>query len=622
MIKKKYLLVIFILTISFIYIIQLITLQLFNDDYQILSESNAVYKKTIYPERGLIFDRNNKLIVANQPSYDLMLIPENLKPFDTLELCSILNINYELFLKKITDATNFSKKLPSIILRQISRKQNALFQEKIWKYPGFFIQKKSLRDYKISVASNLLGYISEVNENEVSADSSYYNIGELIGRQGIEKSYENILRGKKGVKYYQKDRFNRIIGPYKNGIYDKEIEIPENITLTIDSELQKYGEKLMQNKRGGIVAIEPKSGEVLALISAPSYSSNLLIGRDRSKNFKLLLNDTINKPLFDRGLQAEYSPGSPFKTLNALIGLQENVIDKKTKFICNEGHYYAKGAFMACHCKKSTSNNLLSAIYNSCNTYFAKTYKNIIDSNESSYEGINVWNSHLKSFGLGDYLGYDLNIGRPGFIPDGDYYNFWYPEKNWGSVTTISNSIGQGEILTTPIQMANFTSAIANRGYYIKPHFVKIKSKKKHDSLYPKKQTTIDSKHFETVIEGMYKVIEEGTGKIAKISGLDFCGKTGTAENFIKLNGNKTQLTDHSIFIAFAPKNNPKIAIAVFIENGYWGSRWAAPIASLMIENYIFSKTKRKWLENKMVNGSLEYEYKKPLTDKPFKINE
>ena len=282
MIKKEYLLVIFILTISFIYVIQLITLQLFNDNYQILSETNAVYKKTIYPERGLIFDRNNKLIVANQPSYDLMLIPENLKPFDTLEICSILNINSELFLKKINDATSFSRKLPSIILRQISREQNALFQEKIWKYPGFFIQKKSLRDYKIPIASNLLGYISEVNENEVSDDKSYYNIGELIGRQGIEKSYENVLRGKKGVKYYQKDRFNRIIGPYKNGFYDTEIEIPENITLTIDSELQKYGEKLMQNKRGGIVAIEPKSGEVLALISGPSYSSKLLIGRDRS----------------------------------------------------------------------------------------------------------------------------------------------------------------------------------------------------------------------------------------------------------------------------------------------------------------------------------------------------
>ena len=621
MIKKEYLLAIFIISISLIYLFQLFNLQIFNDDYQLLSESNAIYKKTIYPERGLIYDRNNKLIVANQPSYDLMLIPENLKAFDTLEICSILKIDSNLLLKKINEAKSFSIKLPSIILRQITKEQNALFQEKIWKYPGFFIQKKSLRDYKISIASNLLGYISEVNENEIN-DQSYYNIGELIGRQGIEKSYEKILRGKKAVKYFQKDRFNRIIGPYKNGIYDTDVEIPKNITLTIDSELQNYGEKLMQNKRGGIVAIEPDSGEVLALITAPSYDSNLLIGRDRSKNFKTLLNDTINKPLFDRGLQAEYSPGSPFKTLNALIGLQENIINNDTKFKCNEGHYYAPGAFMACHNKKGTYNNLLSAIYNSCNTFFAKTYKNIIDSKESPFEGINMWNSHLKSFGLGDYLGYDLNIGRPGFIPDGNYYNFWYPQKNWGSVTTISNSIGQGEILTTPIQMANFTSAIANRGYYIKPHFVKIKSKKIHDSLYPKKMTSIDPKFFEPVIEGMHKVIEEGTGKIAKIPGLEVCGKTGTAENFIKLNGIKTQLTDHSIFIAFAPKKNPKIALAVFVENGYWGSRWAAPIASLMIEKYIFSTTKRKWLENRMYNGSLEFEYQKPLSNKPFKINE
>ena len=621
MIKKEYLLAVFIISISFIYLFQLISLQIFNDDYQVLSESNAIYKKTIYPERGLIYDRNNKLIVANQPSYDLMLIPENLKAFDTLEICSILKIDPNLLLKKINEAKSFSVKLPSIILRQITKEQNALFQEKIWKYPGFFIQKKSLRDYKVSIASNLLGYISEVNENEID-DQSYYNIGELIGRQGIEKSYEKILRGKKAVKYFQKDRFNRIIGPYKNGIYDTDVEIPKNITLTIDSELQNYGEKLMQNKRGGIVAIEPDSGEVLALITAPSYDSNLLIGRDRSKNFKTLLNDTINKPLFDRGLQAEYSPGSPFKTLNALIGLQENIINNNTKFKCDEGHYYAPGAFMACHNKKGTSSNLLSAIYNSCNTFFAKTYKNIIDSKESPFEGINMWNSHLKSFGLGDYLGYDLNIGRPGFIPDGNYYNFWYPQKNWGSVTTISNSIGQGEILTTPIQMANFTSAIANRGYYIKPHFVKIKSKKIHDSLYPKKMTSIDPKFFEPVIEGMHKVIEEGTGKIAKIPGLEVCGKTGTAENFIKLNGIKTQLTDHSIFIAFAPKKNPKIALAVFVENGYWGSRWAAPIASLMIEKYMFSTTKRKWLENRMFNGSLEFEYQKPLSNKPFKINE
>ena len=621
MIKKEYLLAIFIISISLIYLFQLFNLQIFNDDYQLLSESNAIYKKTIYPERGLIYDRNNKLIVANQPSYDLMLIPENLEAFDTLEICSILKIDSNLLLKKINEAKSFSIKLPSIILRQITKEQNALFQEKIWKYPGFFIQKKSLRDYKVSIASNLLGYISEVNENEID-DQSYYNIGELIGRQGIEKSYEKILRGKKAIKYFQKDRFNRIIGPYKNGIYDTDVEIPKNITLTIDSELQNYGEKLMQNKRGGIVAIEPDSGEVLALITAPSYDSNLLIGRDRSKNFNILLNDTINKPLFDRGLQAEYSPGSPFKTLNALIGLQENIINNNTKFKCDEGHYYAPGAFMACHNKKGTYNNLLSAIYNSCNTFFAKTYKNIIDSKESPFEGINMWNSHLKSFGLGDYLGYDLNIGRPGFIPDGNYYNFWYPEKNWGSVTTISNSIGQGEILTTPIQMANFTSAIANRGYYIKPHFVKIKSKKINDSLYPKKMTSIDPKFFEPVVEGMHKVIEEGTGKIAKIPGLEVCGKTGTAENFIKLNGLKTQLTDHSIFIAFAPKKNPKIALAVFVENGYWGSRWAAPIASLMIEKYIFSTSKRKWLENRMFNGSLEFEYQKPLSNKPFKINE
>jgi penicillin-binding protein 2 len=617
---KKLVLIFIVIGASTLYIFQLINLQLINSEYLLLSENNAILKRTIYPERGLIYDRNNKLIVANKPSYDLMLIPEKSKSFDTVEICNIFNVSKETLKIKIDNAKYFSEKIPSVIIRQISKEQSAIFQEKIWKFNGFFLQKKSLRDYKIAIAPNLLGYISEVNTNEVK-DNEYYAIGEQIGRQGIEKSYENQLRGVKGFKYFQKDRFNRIIGSFKEGDFDKELEVAENLILTIDSNLQIYGEMLMKNKRGGIVAIEPNSGEVLTLVSAPSFNPNILVGSDRSKNFNLLLQDTINKPLFDRSLQAEYSPGSPFKVLNALIGLQENVISLDTKFNCDEGHFYSPGSFMACHCKKGTQNNLLSGIYNSCNSFFAKTYKKIINSYSTPFEGINNWNSHLKSFGLGSYLGYDLNIGRPGFIPDGNYYNYWYPDKNWGATNVISNSIGQGEILTTPIQMANFTAAIANRGHYFKPHFVKIKSKN-IDSLYPVIQTKIDVKNFDIVIDGMYKVVEKGTAKIAKIEGIEVCGKTGTAENFIKINNEKTQLTDHSIFIAFAPKDNPKIAIAVFVENGYWGSRWAAPIASLMIEKYLNSEVKRPWLEKRMMEGSLVNEYLKPLTGKPFEINE
>ena len=443
----------------------------------------------------------------------------------------------------------------------------------------------------------------------------------MIGRQGIEKTYEKLLRGKKGKKLFQKDRFNRIIGAYEGGAFDQTPEAAENLVLTIDASLQAFGEALMINKRGGIVAIEPETGEILSLVSAPNYNPNLLTGRNRSEYFRKLLNDTIAKPLFDRSLQAEYSPGSPFKTLNALIGLHENIITPETKFSCNEGHYYAKGAFMKCHCKKGTNNNLIKAIYNSCNTYFAKTFKSLIESKSSPSESIDLWKKHLEKFGLGNYLGYDLPIGKRGFIPGSDYYDRWYP-KNWGATTIISKSIGQGEVLTTPIQMANFTATIANRGFYRKPHFKKTTSKSFQDSLYPKNETLIDKKHFETIIEAMHQVVEKGTARIARIKGVKVCGKTGTVENFISLNNEKTQLTDHSIFIGFAPKENPKIAIAVFIEIGYWGARWAAPIGSLMIEKYLIGKVTRQWLETKMINGSLITEYQKPFLGKPFVINE
>lgn len=618
---RKFVLLSFTLGSSLLFLIQLISLQIFNQDYSELSLNNALEKRPIYPTRGLIYDRNGTLLVANQPVYDLMVIPENTLSFDTLELISFLEISKEELINSLQKAKRFSSKRSSVVSRQISKEKQALFKEKIWKYSGFYFQKKTIRDYSLPIASNILGYTSEINPTELK-NKTDYDLGEMIGRQGIEKAYEDVLRGKKGFQFFQKDRFNRIIGSYEEGSFDTALEAPNNLTLTIDSELQSYGASLMQNKRGGIVAIEPSSGEVLALVTAPSYDPNLLLGSGRSENFRALVYDTVSKPLFDRGLQAEYAPGSPFKTLNALIALQENVISPSTQFSCNQGHFYARGAFMKCHCPIGTSNNLLRGIYNSCNSFFAKTYKRIIEKDSTAAAGLDRWRTHLEKFGLGNYLGYDLPIGKRGFIPSSSYYDRWYSKGRWGPTTIISNAIGQGEVLTTPIQMANFTAAIANRGYYIKPHFTIPKDQTVKDSLYTKNYTLIEPRHFETVIEGMHKVVERGTARVAKIPGIEVCGKTGTAENFIRLNGEKTQLTDHSIFVAFAPKENPKIALAVFVENGYWGGRWAAPIASLMIEKYLKGKIKRTWLENRMLNGSLQSEYLKPLSGKPFEINE
>ena len=482
------------------------------------------------------------------------------------------------------------------------------------------MQKKSIRDYPNSIAANILGYVSEVNKNDLKK-FTYYQSGDLIGRQGIEKYYENDLRGTKGKKFYQKDRFNRIIGSYENGEFDIPSKNSNNLSLTIDIDIQKYGEKLMENKWGGIVAIQPNTGEVLALVSAPSYNPNLLVGRERSKNYSNLSLDTISKPLFDRGLQAQYAPGSPFKTINALVALQEGTINDKTIFECNEGHYYAKGMHMECFCPKGSKNNLLKAIYKSCNTFFAKTYRSVIDKNGSPSDGLENWNKYVKSFGLGDYLGYDLPIGKTGFIPNSNYYDYWYNKGGWKSSTIVSNAIGQGEILATPIQMANITAAIANRGYYITPHFVKSNDLI-NNKVNEKKFTLIDSIHYEKVIEGMYQVTERGTAKIAKIQNVSVAGKTGTIENFTKIKGEKVQLTDHSIFIGFAPKENPEIAICVFVENGYWGARWAAPIASLVIEKYLNKEVKRKWLEKRILDGSLLKEYEKPYSGTEFTINE
>lgn len=616
MIRKNLLIWITIIS-SAIFIIQLASLQLskgsFNRDF-------AIQEISVYPERGLIFDRNGELLVANQPMYELIIIPENTVEFDTIQLSNLIGIEQNDLSKRILSARKYSTKLPSVIESQISKEKNAFLQEKIWLFNGFYLRKNSVRDYIRPFASNVIGYTSEVDQNDINSNP-YYEKGEMIGKQGIESFYEDNLKGVKGKRYFQKDRFNRIIGPYDDSKQDISPKKADNLTLTIDIKLQEYAESLLKNKKGGIVAIEPSSGEVLTLVSAPTYQSNQFIGQDRGANFQKLLKDTINKPLFDRALQAQYSPGSPMKILNALIGLQEGVIDEKTSFTCNAGHYYARNAFMACHNELGTVSNLRKGIYNSCNTYFAKTYKRIIDKYDSPSLGLDSWSNHIKSFGLGDYLGYDLFIGKKGFIPESSYYDRFYGNNRWSASTTISNSIGQGEILTTPIQMANFASAIANRGFFYKPHFVK-KINNQTNISFEKNFTSIDKENFEVIIDGMVDVVERGTARIAKIKNINVAGKTGTVENFILIEGEKKQLTDHSTFIAFAPAEDPKIVVSVFVENGYWGSRWAAPIASLIIEKYLTGNIERKSLESRMINGSLLAEYEKPYKFQNFTINE
>ena len=619
---KNKLLPILIILSSFIFVLRLFWIQLIDINDVKLSNKNSVEKVYNFPERGYVFDRNDRLVVGNKLFYDLMVIPAELKPIDTLEFCKILKITKTTLIDKINKAKKYSRVKPSVFQSQISKTDYAIIQEKLWKYKGFSVRKKSNRNYLLNSASNILGYISEVNDYEVK-DNSYYESGELIGRQGIEKSYEKKLRGLKGVSYFEKDNFNRTTGSYKEGIYDTLLKPAKNINLTIDSNLQVYGDSLMINKFGSIIAIEPESGEILSLINAPSFDPNLLIGRERSTNYLKLKNDTIGKPLFDRGLQGMYPPGSTFKLINGLIALQEDIITPSTKILCNAGHFYSNKRFMKCHCKPGTYNDLNMAIYNSCNTYFATIYKKTIDKYSNSKQGIDNWKNHVNSFGLGNYLGYDHPLGQPGLIPDSKYYDKWYPNNRWRAATTISNGIGQGEILTTPIQLGNIAASIANRGWFIIPHFVKKISNDSIKLKYrEKKYSSIDSIHFEKIVQGMYDVIEKGTAQNSKIRGIEIVGKTGTAENFIKIDGVRKQLTDHSIFIGFAPKENPKIAIAVFIENGYWGTRWAAPIASLMMEKYLNKKIKRKYLEKYIFNGNLMNEYLKPYTKSNFSINE
>ena len=615
--QKSFLLYFLITTVGIVFIGRLFQLQIIKGESYDPLHNAAVKTIFDYPERGYIYDRNSVLLVANQLSYDVMIQPNKVKYIDTLEFCKLLKIDREDFVKRYNKASRYASYLPSVFLKQLAKEDFAFLQEKLHKYDGFFIQKRVIRQYPINAAANVLGYIGEVNE-QLAKSNTYYEAGELIGKDGIEKQYEDYLRGSKGKKIFNRNNLNKITGSFKNGEQDTLAKRGKDLTLTLDIELQQYAQKLMTGKRGGIVAIEPSTGEILALVTAPSYNPNMLVGRKRSKNSAILMDPkSLEKPTYDRGLKASYPPGSPFKIMNALIGLQEGIISEQTSFYCYNGYRYGnrKNEFMGCHCDIfGRPIQLKTAISKSCNSYFANTYKRIVEKNNKPSLGLDNWSAHVKSFGLGNYLGYDLPQGSPGLIPTGKYYDDMY-KYSWNASTNISNAIGQGEVQTTPIQLANFTAAIANKGYFFTPHILKDIDKRpiENASFTEKKQTTIDKKHFSPIIEAMYEVFKTGTGKWSQVKGIEICGKTGTSENYTIVNGKRIKLEDHSILVAFAPKDNPKIAIAIFVENGGYGSRIAAPITSLMIEKYLNGKISKatKHRETRMLNISLQEEYNK-----------
>lgn len=585
-----------------IFIIRLFSIQVLDDSFKTSSENNVIRKQTDYPRRGLIYDRNNELIVYNEAAYDLMITPKQATKLDTGLICSLLKIDTLNLMNRIEKARKYSMYKASILMKQISVETYTKLQENMFLMPGFFVQTRTLRKYPFSTASHLLGYVGEVGQKTVK-NKPYYKEGDYIGISGIEKAYEDKLRGDKGIKLLLKDVHNNIKGSFNNGKFDIKSKPGKNLQSSIDIHLQNYGELLMKNKRGSIVALEPSTGEILCLVSSPNYDPNTLVGRKRSGNYLVLNEDTINKPLFNRATLAQYPPGSTFKLINALIGLQEKVIYSGSRFGCDEGYVYGEEKRkMKCHPHR-TPLNLTESISNSCNAYFCNVYRAIIEKYPNTYEGYEVWRNYVTSFGLGNWLNNDLPTGQKGFVPTQNFYDRIYGRNRWKSLTNLSLSIGQDALLTTPIQMANMTAAIANRGYYFTPHIVKSIDNDSIDSRFIKPlYTMIDSSLFEIVIKGMQEVVEDeelGTSNIAKMENITVCGKTGTAQN--------PHGEDHSIFIGFAPKDNPKIALAVYVENGGWGSTWAVPIGSLMIEKYLNDTIERGGLEKKITEGIIEY---------------
>ena len=593
---RMYVMMGIVILVAITFLGRLFFIQVLDDSYRLSAENNVLRYQIEFPARGLIYDRNHELLVFNEAAYDLMVVPRQAKDIDTAAMCQILGMTREQFVAQLNKAKAYSWRKPTVFQKQISGVTYANLQEKLYRMRGFFVQKRTLRKYPKPIAAHVLGFVGEANQRKLEQDP-YYKKGDYVGISGLEKSYEEELRGKKGVKVVMVDVFNRKKGSYKDGKYDTLAAAGKVITSSIDAQLQAYGEHLMRNKTGAIVALEPSTGEILALVSGPSFDPNLLVGRVRSKNYNLLLKDTL-KPLFNRALMSEQNPpGSTFKLINALIGQQVGVVTPSTSYRCPRG--YISGNFrMGCHDHRSPL-NLRESIQHSCNAYYGNVFRNIIDYTGKPWEGFEIWRNHVLSFGLGVKYNTDLPVEYRGIVPTTEFYNKYYGEHRWKSLTIISMAIGQGELGTTPLQLANMTAAIANRGFYYRPHLVKAIDGEPITNRFTEKQmTTIDRQYFDPVIDGMEMVFQQGgTGYRSRIDSLAMCGKTGTAQN--------PHGEDHSIFICFAPKNNPKIALAVFVENGGGGSKYAAPIASLMVEKYLRDTISRQAFEQVILDADL-----------------
>ena len=530
--RKRFILVLAVLgVLALIYLARLFNLQVLDKSYKVKANQNALRYITEHPARGLIYDRNDSLLVYNDAAYDIMVVPNELRKFDTAELCRVLDISKEDVIKKIEKAKKYSYILPSIFEQQISKEDYGFLQEKMYEFPGFFVQNRTLRSYPNPIAAHILGYVSEVNEQDMENDN-YYQMGDYIGKSGIEKAYESVLRGEKGKRVVLVDVHNREVGRYENGAEDVVAVPGTSIWSTLDLQLQRYGEELMAHKRGSIVAIEPKTGEILCLISSPTYDPNLLVGTARPKNYAMLLEDP-KKPLFNRALMASYPPGSTFKLANGLIALQDGIVTPSTIYSCSGGGYHI-GSHVV-HCHNCGGLNIYSAIQRSCNTYFCRAYYNIL-SNRRKYKNIQeaytAWLDYMHSMGFAQKYETDLPYELKGSIPTADYFDKKY-NKSWNGNTVVSMGIGKGEAAVTPMQMANMLAVIANRGYYIKPHIVKAIGKKDNPNTQfsEKIVSKIDPKHFQTVLEGMKMVVTAGTGRGAQIERRYVAGKTGTAQN-------------------------------------------------------------------------------------------
>ncbi|MGB8489545.1 MAG: penicillin-binding protein 2 [Bacteroidales bacterium] len=596
-INRKYAAMVLVIVASLVLVARLFVIQVIKNTYRLSADNNVLRYVTQYPARGLIYDRYKKLMVYNQAAYDLMVVPAQVTKIDTAEFCRMLDISVSSFWERMKAAVSYSRRAPSVFLKQISAETYARTQEKMFLYPGFYVQPRTLRKYSKPIASHLLGYVSEVDEAQIRKEP-YYKSGDYIGKLGIEEAYEKYLRGRRGVKIFLVDVYSRIKGSYADGRLDTVAVQGDDIMSTLDMDLQEYGELLMKNKKGSIVALEPKTGEVLALVSAPNYDPGLLVGRIRSDNFARLNADTALTPLFNRALQASYPPGSTFKPINGLIGLQEKVIVPSTMFGCNQGYL-----FVSCHVHDSPL-DLKNGISNSCNAYFCQTFRRILEN--PAYPTIAdayiKWKSYLDEFGFGKRLGIELTNELQGNVPSPAYFDKYYGKNRWKALTVISMAIGQGEIGTTPLQMANMVAAISNRGYYYVPHIVKsIGNDGLIDQKFLKKHViSIDSSNFEEIILGMEGAVNGTAGATARIAALKdiiVCGKTGTAQN--------PHGKEHSVFVAFAPKDDPKIAIAVYVENAGFGATYAAPVASLMIEKYIKGEITNKAMEQRMLDLNL-----------------